>query len=127
MLLVTPAQLADSAIVRTASCVDSVDVANCPIPNPLTLEGDANRDGVVSAGDYASVQSHFGETGANGILGDASCDGVVSAGDYASVQANFGNVAPPITAVPEPVTVSLLLIGGLFAIRRRKQGGYLVI
>jgi len=51
-------------------------------------------DGVVSAGDYASVQSAFGDTGdtgdtGTGIIGDANGDGVVSAGDYASAQANF--------------------------------------
>ena len=54
------------------------------------LAGDANRDGLVSAGDYASVQSHFGSTGYAGISGDANGDGVVSAGDYASVQTNYG-------------------------------------
>ncbi len=58
--------------------------------NPL-LAGDANRDSVVSAGDYASVQANFGSVGELGIPGDANGDGVVSAGDYASIQANFGN------------------------------------
>jgi hypothetical protein len=52
--------------------------------------------------------------------GDANGDSVVSAGDYASVQANFGNVAPTMT-VPEPVTMSLLAIGGLAIIRRRRN------
>jgi hypothetical protein len=86
-----------------------------------TLEGDANRDGVVSAGDYASVQSHFGDTGAAGILGDANIDGVVSAGDYASVQANFGNVAPPLAPIPEPATLSMLVMGGVALIRRKRK------
>ena len=65
--------------------------ATIPIPSEELLDGDANRDGVVSAGDYASVQANFGSTGAPGIPGDANGDGVVSAGDYASVQANFGS------------------------------------
>ena len=85
----------------------------------VLLEGDANRDGVVSAGDYASVQANFGSTGDPGILGDANGDGVVSAGDYASVQANFGNTAPA-GAAPEPSTLSLLALSGL-VIRRRKK------
>ena len=85
------------------------------------LDGDANLDGVVSAGDYASVQSNFGNTGAPGILGDANGDGVVSAGDYASVQANFGNVAPTSIAVPEPAAISLVCLGIATIIRRRKS------
>ena len=32
------------------------------IEEPTLLEGDANRDGVVSAADYASVQANFGNT-----------------------------------------------------------------
>ena len=60
---------------------------NTPLP------GDANRDGMVSADDYASVQSNIGNTGGIGIPGDANLDGTVSADDHASVQANFGNVA----------------------------------
>ena len=57
-------------------------------PQPSFMPGDANRDGVVSAGDYASVQANFGNTGepGTGILGDANNDGLVSSGDYASIQ-----------------------------------------
>jgi hypothetical protein len=84
------------------------------------LEGDANRDGVVSAGDYASVQSNFGHTGDRGIPGDANGDGVVSAGDYASVQANFGSVAPSLTPVPEPASMCILSLGLVALIKRRK-------
>ncbi len=90
-----------------------------PVPDvPELLEGDANRDGVVSAGDYASVQSNFGHTGESGIPGDANCDGVVSAGDYASVQANFGAVLGSGT-VPEPMTMSLLALGGVALLKRK--------
>ena len=81
------------------------------------LEGDANRDGIVSAGDYTSVQNNFGNNGAaDGTLdGDANADGVVSAGDYTSVQNNFGN------HLPEPMTMSMLGLGGLALLRRRRR------
>ena len=88
-------------------------------PDPLL--GDANKDGVVSAGDYASVQSAFGDTGPDDgtLVGDANADGVVSAGDYASVQANFGNVAPT-QATPEPTTIFVIACGAIGLFRRRK-------
>ena len=87
------------------------------------LEGDANRDGVVSADDYASVQGNFGNTGVIGILGDANCDGSVSADDYASVLANFGATTGMggETPVPEPTALSLLVIGGFAMLRRRRK------
>ncbi len=96
-----------------------LDFAQGPV-EPDFLEGDANRDGVVSAGDYASVQANFGSTGDVGIPGDANLDGVVSAGDYASVQANFGATAP-VETVPEPLSMSLLSIGGLVSLIRRRK------
>ena len=82
----------------------------------ILLPGDANHDGVVSAGDYAAVQANFGNVG-EGIIGDANGDGVVSAGDYASVQANFGTVVSGET-VPEPATMCILCMGALALMRR---------
>ena len=93
------------------------------IPGPMI--GDANHDGMVSADDYGSVQLHFGETGAIGILGDANFDGVVSADDYHAVgigagNCNFGCVylVPP---VPEPGTITLVALG-MVAILRKRRG-----
>ncbi len=88
---------------------------------PELLPGDANGDGVVSADDYGSVQLNFGNTGHAGIPGDADGDGTVSADDYASVQGNFGATSGlGGVPIPEPVTLSLLAIGGLAMLRRRR-------
>ncbi len=55
------------------------------------------------------------------LLGDANGDGVVSAGDYAAVQANFGNtLASQSATTPEPATLGLLSVGLVALIRRRK-------
>ncbi len=95
------------------------------ISDPLVpLMGDANRDGVVSAGDYASVQANFGHTSYPGdwdLYGDANWDGVVSAGDYASVQINFGNVASSDVPVPEPATMCLLGLGSMMMLLRKRK------
>ncbi len=88
---------------------------------PIVIPGDANNDGLVSAGDYACIQSNLGATGpADGTLyGDANADGTVSVGDYASVQTNFDTGAPQVT--PEPATMSLLALGGMLLIKRRRK------
>jgi hypothetical protein len=106
---------AGDGFVDTGSLIPTMEVI------PLAfLMGDANHDGVVSAGDYATVQANFGNVGI-GILGDANGDGVVSAGDYATVQANFGNVAAAVTPTPEPATICMLGIGVFGLVNRRRK------
>ena len=53
--------------------------------------------------------------------GDANGTGTVSADDYGSVQLNFGAMAGmgDDMPIPEPATLSLLVLGGLAMLRRR--------
>ncbi len=90
---------------------------------PVFLLGDANWDGVVSAADYAAVQAYFGNVGGAGLWGDANGDGVVSAADYAAVQANFGHTigSSVDTLLPEPATISLLCLGAISILRRKRK------
>ena len=90
-----------------------------PYVEPVIV-GDANQDGVVSAGDFACVQANFGSTGDPGILGDANQDGAVSAGDYSCVQTNFGSSSGAGT-VPEPASLAVLALSSLTIFRRKKN------
>ena len=66
------------------------------------------------------MQLNFGDIGDPGLPGDANGDGVVSADDYGSVQLHFGDMAGMGT-IPEPATLSLLAIGAVAVIRRKRR------
>ncbi len=86
------------------------------------LLGDADGSSIVSADDYGSVQVNFGDTGDPGLSGDANGDGVISADDYGSVQSNFGATTGMGGApVPEPATLTLLVLGGVAMLRHRRK------
>ena len=79
---------------------------------PLT--GDANGDGKVSFADYLILEANFGKTGMSWVQGDFNNDGKVSFADYLLLEQNFGK------SIPEPATLSLLVLGGLAVLRRRR-------
>ncbi len=83
---------------------------------------DFNFDGVVDAADYTAWRDHMGmASGATLDQGDADGDGDVDQDDYAVLRQDFGTSIDmaaladaeglSLGAVPEPATVSLLLIG----------------
>jgi len=87
----------------------------------ISLAGDANGDGVVDAADYIILKRNFGKPGAK-AQGDLSGDGKVDWADLQILMSNFGaggGSAP--AAAPEPATLTLLTLGGLALIRRRRK------
>jgi hypothetical protein len=81
------------------------------------LPGDYTHDGKVDAGDYVVWRNTLGASAAffSGADGDGS--GVIDSGDYGVWRANFGRsnggVGMGLSAVPEPSSVALVMMGVL--------------
>ena len=84
-----------------------------------TLLGDFNLDGLVNAVDVAIMDAYYGNQGGYN-LGDANGDGVINAVDLAILAQTFGSDAGA-AAVPEPVSLSLLGIGAVALLRRKRS------
>jgi hypothetical protein len=83
-----------------------------------TFRGDFNTDGVVNGTDLSIMSGGFGTT--TGFAGgNANCDATVNGTDLSILSSVFGNVAT--AAVPEPVTMALLSLGGVALLRRRSR------
>ena len=101
-----------------------------PKDPPPPHAGDVDGDGDVDIFDFMDLQGNFGSTsGKVWTDGDidpydgnslaASGDGDVDIFDFMDIQANWG--WSDGGGVPEPATMSLLALGGLALIRRRKR------
>jgi hypothetical protein len=82
---------------------------------PLLLPGDANLDRKVSFADYLILESNFGKSGVIWQQGDFNGDGKVSFADYLILEANFGKT------IPEPASLTLLVLGGVGLLRRSRK------
>ncbi len=94
------------------------------------LQGDFNGDGFVDAADYTLWRDNLGATDESAFAeGTGNGIGGIDADDYLLWRANFGNtnagsVGDSPSAVPEPATVCLALLGvvsaAVFARRKRE-------
>ncbi len=91
----------------------------------LRHNGDADEDGSVGGSDLNAVLSNWGASGLTGLAswgaGDFDGDGGVGGSDLNAVLSEWGWSKPSgPSAVPEPATLGLLLIGFVGLLRRKK-------
>ena len=73
---------------------DGVNTGDVPI-SMGALEGDANGDGFVNAGDAVQTRNRSGQTtDATNFRSDVNADGVVNSGDTVIVRARSGTALP---------------------------------
>jgi len=115
--------------------IEGYDSANPKFDSPLywldhtlggTVSGDADLDNDVDADDLATWGANYtGDAGSgkSWFNGDFDGDGDVDADDLATWGANYTGAggAPLMADVPEPATMTLLAIGGVALIRRRRK------
>jgi hypothetical protein len=88
--------------------------------------GDGTGDGMVDYADVIAFNAQLGQRGP-GLTCDWSGDQIVDLLDLQILKDNFGfgvgggAPEPPASETPEPATMSLLAIGGLLVLRRRKH------
>lgn len=82
------------------------------------LDGDYNDNGTVDAADYTVWRDNLGTT--NALPNDA-IGGTIGTAQYTQWVNNFGMTAGSGSAVPEPMSVLLLAVGGLVSAYGRKR------
>ncbi len=118
----------DNLTVEAATSGDAPDLLEFYESEGFLLSNadnaDFDGDGVVSGLDFLIWQQNVGATGqTDNSLGDANGDGVVGSADLAIYEGQYGTspLSANVAAVPEPMSVSLMLLAcGCMGIRRRR-------
>jgi MYXO-CTERM domain-containing protein len=85
------------------------------------VPGDANLDAKVDVFDLAVLANHYNLTGTDWFEADFNRDGVVNVFDLAALANHYGYDGTGGEAIPEPAGLSVLALGALALIRRRRR------
>lgn len=93
-----------------------VEYASDSVSLSVLFAADFDGDGMVDSDDLVTWQSNYGSTSALHSTGDADGDGDVDGADFLSWQRQLGSQsnASSAVAVPEPASLTLLLLSLLF-------------
>jgi hypothetical protein len=100
--------------------VNQADVTYEVVTILHTGYGDATLDRKVNFIDFQVLLDHWQNTGAGWATGDFGGDGKVNFLDFQKLLDNWNPIGYEGSQVPEPATLSLLALGGLAMLRRRR-------
>jgi hypothetical protein len=119
-VFIRPTRIGDLNLDGTVTIADFIDLAaNFNGVNKTWQEGDLNNDAAVTIADFINLAANFNSTYAGGLAGMGEEDRMLLANFASSIGVDSSVIG---SAVPEPATLSLLAVGamGLMSRRRRK-------
>ncbi len=102
------------------NCSDGIDAKNSMLAELNLIDGDFDADGEVGFTDFLLLSKSFGLE-ADYTSGDIDCNGTVEFADFLAFSNNFGQTSAAAASVPEPDSISLLLLGMLVLRRKRRR------